>query len=194
MNTPNILKETCEGTACIPIQDALFRRREIYCVGEIDAETANSIIIQLHFLSLEDPTGEITLYINSPGGEADSGLAIYDTMQTIPAPVRTVCMGTAASMAAVLFAAGTKREMLEHSRIMIHDPLIPGGMGGSALKIDQTAKNIMRLREIQAEILARHTGHTVQEVYAKTATDSYFDAQEAVSWGLADSIIKGDQK
>ena len=119
------------------------------------------------------------MYINSPGGEADSGLAVYDTMQSIPAPVRTVCMGTAASMAAVLFAAGTKREMLEHSRIMIHDPLIPGGMGGSALKIDQTAKNIMRLREIQAEILARHTGHTVQEVYDKTATDSYFDAQEA---------------
>ena len=190
MNIPNIIKETCEGTVCVPIRDELFRRREIYCTGEIDAESANSIIVQLHFLSLEDPTGEITLYINSPGGEASSGLAVYDTMQNIPAPVRTICMGTAASMAAVLFAAGKQREMLEHSRIMIHDPLIPGGMGGSALKIDQTARNIMRLREVQAEILARHTGHTVEEIYTKTATDSYFDAGEAVSWGLADSIIK----
>ena len=191
MTTPNIIRETCEGTACIPIRDALFRRREIYCTGEIDAETANSIIIQLHFLALENPSGEITMYVTSPGGEADSGLAIYDTMQAVPCPVRTVCIGMAASMAAVLFTAGTKREILPHARIMIHDPLISGGIGGSALKIDQTARNIMRLRKVQAEILAKHTGHTVQEVYAKTATDSYFDAGEAVSWGLADSIIKG---
>lgn len=191
MTTPNIIRETCEGTACIPIRDALFRRREIYCTGEIDAETANSIIIQLHFLALENPSGEITMYVTSPGGEADSGLAIYDTMQAVPCPVRTVCIGMAASMAAVLFTAGTKREILPHARIMIHDPLISGGIGGSALKIDQTARNIMRLRKVQAEILAKHTGHTVQEVYAKTANDSYFDAGEAVSWGLADSIIKG---
>ena len=191
MTTPNILKETCEGTACIPIRDELFRRREIYCTGEIDAETANSIIVQLHFLSMEDPRGGITIYINSPGGEAASGLAIYDTMQTISAPIRTVCMGTAASMAAVLFAAGEQREMLEHSRIMIHDPLILGGVGGSALKIDQAAKDIMRLREVQAEILAKHTGHTIEEIYAKTATDSYFDAGQAVAWGLADLILTG---
>ena len=191
MTTPNIIRETCEGTACIPIQDALFRRREIYCTGEIDAETANSIIVQLHFLSLENPGEEITMYINSPGGEISSGLAIYDTMQAVPCPVHTVCIGMAASMAAVLFAAGNQRGILPHARIMIHDPLISGGVGGSALKIDQTARNIMRLREVQAKILAKHTGHTVQEVYAKTANDSYFDAGEAVSWGLADSIIKG---
>ncbi len=192
MTTPNIMKETCEGTVCVPIQDVLFRSREIYCTGEIDAEAANSIIVQLHFLSMEDHRAGITMYINSPGGEADSGLAIYDTMMTISAPIRTVCVGMAASMAAVLFAAGEQREMLEHSRIMIHDPLIAGsGVQGSALKIDQTARNIMRLRGIQAEILAKHTGHTVEEIYAKTATDSYFDAEEAVAWGLADSISKG---
>lgn len=192
MTTPNIIRETCEGTACIPIRDALFQRREIYCTGEIDSETANSIIVQLHFLSLKNPGEEITMYINSPGGEISSGLAVYDTMQAIACPVRTICVGMAASMAAVLFTAGTKREILPHARIMIHDPLISGGIGGSALKIDQTARNIMRLRKVQAKILAKHTGHTVQEVYAKTATDSYFDAGEAVSWGLADHVIKGD--
>lgn len=191
MTTPNIIRETCEGTACILIRDELFRRREIYCTGEIDAETANSIIVQMHFLALEAPEEEITLYINSPGGEISSGLAIYDTMQAVPCPVHTVCIGMAASMAAVLFTAGSKREIFPHARIMIHDPLISGGVGGSALKIDQTARNIMRLRKVQAKILAKHTGHTVQEVYAKTANDSYFDAGEAVSWGLADSIIKG---
>ena len=189
MITPNIIKETCEGTACISIQDALFQRREIYCTGEIDAETANSIIVQLHFLALENSSEEITLYINSPGGEISSGLAMYDTMQAVSCPVRTVCAGTAASMAAVLFASGAKREILPHARIMIHDPLISGGIGGSALRIDSIAKDLMQTRQVVGEILAKHTGHTLEEVLEKTATDCYFSASEAVAWGLADSII-----
>ena len=189
MTTPNIIKETCEGTACIPIQDLLFRRREIQCTGEIDSEAANSIIVQLHYLSIEDPGKEITLFINSPGGEVSSGLAVYDTMQAVSCPVRTVCAGTAASMAAILFAAGDKRDILPHARIMIHDPLVPGGIGGSALRINSIAKDLMQTRETVGRILARHTGHDLEEILDKTATDCYFDAGEAVTWGLADRII-----
>lgn len=189
MITPNIIKETCEGTACIPIQDELFRHREIYCTGEIDSETANSIIVQLHFLALEDPGEEITLYINSPGGEVSSGLAVYDAMQAVSCPVRTVCIGIAASMAAILFAAGRKREILPHSRVLIHDPLIPGGVGGSALKINSVAKDLMQTRETVGKILARHTGRSLDEVLEKTATDCYFSAPEAVAWGLADRVV-----
>ena len=188
MITPNITKETCEGTACIPIQDALFRRREIYCTGEIDAETANSIIVQLHFLSIEDPTGEITLYINSPGGEVSSGLAMYDAMQAVSCPVKTVCVGMAASMAAVLFCSGAKREILPHARILVHDPVISGSIGGSALKLDSVAKDLMQTRETMGRILAKHTGHSLEDVLSKTATNSYFNASEAVAWGLADHV------
>lgn len=189
MITPNIIRETCEGTACVPIQDALFRRREIYCTGEIDSESANGIIVQLHFLALEDPEKEITLYINSPGGEVSSGLAVYDAMQAVSCPVKTVCIGMAASMAALLFAAGARREMLPHGRVLIHDPLIPGNLAGSALKIDSVAKDLMQTRETVGRILAEHTGHSLDEVLEKTATDCYFSAPEAVAWGLADCII-----
>lgn len=189
MITPNIIRETCEGTACIPLRDMLFQRREIYCTGEIDTQTANSIIVQLHFLALEDPEKEITLYINSPGGEVSSGLAVYDAMQAVSCPVKTVCIGMAASMAALLFAAGHKREMLPHSRLMIHDPLIPGNLAGSALKIDSVARDLMQTRETVGRILAKHTGHSLDEVLEKTATDCYFSASEAVAWGLADCII-----
>lgn len=128
------------------------------------------------------------LYIDSPGGEVGSGLALYDVMQAIQCPIRTVC-ANAASMAAILFAAGSQREILPHARIMIHDPLIAGGLGGSALQIDSIAQDLMKTRAITAEILARHTGHTIAEVYAKTATDTYFDATAAVAWGLADRIV-----
>jgi ATP-dependent Clp protease protease subunit len=190
MITPNITKETCEGTACIPIQDALFRRREIYCTGEIDTESANSIIVQLHYLALEDPGKEITIYINSPGGEVSSGLAMYDAMQAVSCPVKTVCVGMAASMAAVLFASGAKREILPHARILIHDPVISGSIGGSALKLDSVAKDLMQTRETMGRILAKHTGHSLEDVLSKTATNSYFNASEAVAWGLADRAIE----
>lgn len=189
MITPNIIKETCEGTACIPLQDELFRRREIYCTGEIDSETANSMIVQLHFLALENSDEEITLYINSPGGEVSSGLAVYDAMQAVSCPVRTVCIGIAASMAAILFTAGQTREILPHGRVLIHDPLIAGGVGGSALKINSVAKDLMQTRETVGRILAEHTGRSLEEVLEKTATDCYFSAPEAVAWGLADRVI-----
>lgn len=186
---PHIIKETSEGLNRIPVQDLLFQNREIQCVGEITPVSVESMILQLRYLQQEDAEKEITMYINSPGGEVDSGLALYDVMRAIRCPIRTVCTGTAASMAAILFLSGNQRDMLPHSKVMIHDPLIPGGVGGSALKLDSIAKNIMQTRQTIAEIIADNTGKSLDEVLVKTASDSYFDAKEAVEWGLADRII-----
>lgn len=185
---PNIIKETSEGLNCIPIQDALFQHREIICIDEITAASAAALILQLRYLQREAPEQEITLYIDSPGGETNSGLAVYDTMQSISCPIRTVCTGMAASMAAVLFAAGDKRYILPHSEVMIHDPLTTG-TSGSALKLDAEAARLMRTRQTIAEIISRHTGRSIDEVLAKTADDSWFSAEQAVEWGLADRVI-----
>lgn len=185
---PCIVKETAEGATRIPIQDLLFQRRSIELVGDVTSDSVNALILQLRYLQLENAGKEITLYINSSGGEVSSGLALYDVMKSLSCPIRTVCMGTAASMAALLFIASSQREMLPHSRLMIHDPLIPGGVGGSALKLESIAKDLMRTRGITANIIAAHSGHTLEEVYEKTAADSYFSAEEAVAWGLADRI------
>lgn len=186
---PNIIRETSEGLNQIPIQDILFQRREVECIGEITEDSVAALILQLRYLHREAPEQEITMYINSPGGEVSSGLALYDVMKAIQCPIRTVCVGTAASMAAILFLSGDKRDMLAHSKIMIHDPLIPGGIGGSALKVDAVARNLMQTRQTIANIISRHTGKSLEDVLAKTASDSYFDAEQAVEWGLADRII-----
>ena len=118
-----------------------------------------------------------------------SGLALYDVMQVISAPIRTVCVGMAASMASILFSAGNKREILPHAAVMIHDPLISGGVGGSALRVQSISNDLMRTRTLIAEILAKNTGHTVEEIYEKTANDTYFYGEDAVEYGLADSVI-----
>ena len=186
---PNIIRETSEGLNQIPIQDILFQRREVECIGEITEDSVAALIIQLRSLHREAPEQEITMYINSPGGEVSSGLALYDVMKAIQCPIRTVCVGTAASMAAILFLSGDKRDMLAHSKVMIHDPLIPGGIGGSALKVDAVARNLMQTRQTIADIISRHTGKSMEDVLAKTASDSYFGAEQAVKWGLADRII-----
>ena len=186
---PSLIRETSEGFSRCAIQDEMFQRREIECVGEITEESVYSLILQLRYLASENPDAAITMFINSPGGSVTSGLALYDVMQAIRCPVRTVCTGIAASMAALLFISGSSREMLPHARVMVHAPLIPGGIGGTALKIDALAKDLMQVRETTAAIIAAHTGRSLDEVYAKTATDSYFNAGEAVAWGLADRII-----
>ena len=189
LSTPCIIRETCEGTVRIPIQDEMYQCREIQCNGEINKESVYSMVLQLRYLQSQDDTKEITIYINSPGGSVSDGLALIDTMAALRCPIRTVCMGTAASMAALIFASGNSRDIMPHARVMIHDPLIPGGVGGSALKLDAIAKDLMRTREITAQILADCTGHTLEEVYTKTAQDTYFTAEEALEWGLADRII-----
>lgn len=186
---PNIIKENAKGFLYCSIQDEMFRKREIECSGEINSEKVNALISQLRYLYEQNATAEITLYINSPGGQVTSGLALYDFMQAMPCPIRTVCIGTAASMGAVLFAAGDKREMFPHSRIMIHDPLILNGIGGSALSVKSISDDLMRTRDIIAMILAKHTKKPIEEILEVTAKDSYFYADEAVKFGLADTII-----
>lgn len=186
---PHIIKESSDGTTYCPIQDELFNtRRSIEVVGEITRESVYSLILQLRYLQQADPEKEITMYINSPGGSVSDGLALYDVMAGISCPIRTVCVGMAASMGALLFAAGNKRDMLPHATVMIHDPLTTG-ISGSALSVNQASMRLMEIREITASILADHTGHTLEEVYEKTRQDSYFNAQEAVDWHLADRII-----
>ena len=189
MNIPAVIERTSEGIQRCEIQDVMLQRREIDCVGEINRESVNAIILQLRYLQSLDNAKEITIFVNSPGGSIDDGLALIDVMAALRCPIRTVCVGLAASMGALLFASGDKRDILPHGRVMIHDPLIAGGVGGSALKLDAVARDLMKARETIAQILSDRTGHTIEEVYEKTAADTYFDAQEALEWGLADRII-----
>lgn len=186
--TPRIIKESSSGFSAYAIQDEMFEQREVFCVGNIDAEHVNSLIAQLLYLERTDSKAEITMYFNSPGGEVASGLALYDVMQGISSPIRTVCVGAAASMAAVLFIAGDQREMMPHGKIMIHDPLL-ANFGGSAIKIKDTADEIMKTRNDIAKIIAKHSGLSLRNVLKKTAKDSYFSAKDSVKFGLADAVI-----
>ena len=188
-DTPRILRETSEGIHSFDIVDEMLEDREIELVGEIDAGAVNSVIRQLRHLQKADPNGEVTLLINSPGGEVPSGLALYDVMRAVSCPIRTVCLGMAASMAALLFVAGDQRDMLPHSQVMIHDPLVAGGIGGSALSVKAHSDRLMRTREIAASIIAEHTGKTIEEVYEATMHDTFFEAPDAVEFGLADRVI-----
>lgn len=187
---PTIIRETSEGTARIPIADIMFQRREIWLTGEITSEVADAVIAQILHLDAEDPDAEITLYIDSPGGSVTAGLSIYDVMQAVSADIHTVCVGTAASMAAVLFAAGDRREILRHGEVMIHDPLVSGGISGSALTVQDKSDRLMAKRKVLSGILAEHTGKSVKQIYKVTAKDTYFGAEEAVEFGLADSIVE----
>lgn len=187
--TPSIIKETSSGLFTYDIRDDMFQAREVECLGEINAESVNALIRQIRFLARQDPGAEITLYVSSLGGEVSSGLALLDVMKAVQCPIRTVCVGTAASMGAVIFAAGSRRQMLPHAQLMIHDPLISQSAGGSALKLKGLCESIMRTRETLGGLLAQATGRPIEEIYEKTAEDTWFDAQEAVDFGLADEII-----
>ena len=189
-NEARIIRESSYGYHLIPIQDEMLSHREVELVGEVDADSANALIRQLRYLQREDPGAWVTLYINSPGGSVDSGMALYDVMQAVSCPIRTVCVGLAASMAALLFMSGAERGMLPHSRLMIHDPLIVQ-TGGSALKLKAVSDDLMETRQIIARVIAEHSGKSMDEVLAKTASDSYFRAEEAIEFGLADQIITG---
>ena len=180
-NEASIIKESTYGYHLIHIQDEMLSHREVELVGEVTPDSVNALVRQLRYLQRQDPEGEITLYINSPGGSVDSGMALYDVMQA-------VCVGLAASMAALLFISGTRRDMLPHSRLMIHDPLILQ-TGGSALKLKAVSDDLMETRQIIAKVIADHSGKSMEEVLAKTATDSYFRAEESVEFGLADRVI-----
>ncbi|WP_419013000.1 ClpP family protease [Dysosmobacter sp.] len=186
---PTIIRETSEGMARIPIADVMLQRREIWLTGEITSELADAVIAQILHLDAEASGEEITLYIDSPGGSVTAGLAIYDVMQAVSAQIRTVCIGTAASMAAVLFAAGDRREILMHGEVMIHDPLVSGGISGSALAVQDKSDRLMAKRKVLCGILAQHAGKTIKQIYKVTAKDSWYGAEEAVAFGLADTVI-----
>ena len=193
VNEARIIKESSRGYDLIPIRDEMLSHREVELAGEVDADSVNALIRELRYLQRQDPEGEITMYINSPGGGVDSGLALYDVMQTVSCPIRTVCVGLAASMAALLFISGSRRDMLPHSRLMIHDPLIVQ-TGGSALRLKAVSDDLMETRQITARVIAEHSGRSLEEILEKTATDSFFRAEEAVACGLADNIITSFEK
>lgn len=186
---PQIIRETAAGLNYLDIRDEMLGNRELELMTSVDAGSCGVVIRGLLHLQRQDPKAPITFYINSPGGEVQSGLALYDVMQAVSCPIRTVCLGMAASMGALLFIAGDQREILPHSRVMIHDPLIGSGAGGSALSVKARADDLMRIRDITAGIIAQHSGMTIDRVFELTASDTYFEAEEAVEAGLADRIV-----
>jgi len=190
---PMVVEQTNRGERAFDIYSRLLKDRIIFIGGPIDDHVANLIIAQLLFLESEDPDKDIHLYINSPGGVVYSGLAIYDTMQYIKADVSTICVGMAASMAALLLAAGAhgKRFALPNSRIMIHQPL--GGAQGQASQIEIQAKEILLLKTKANKILQHHTGQPLERIEQDTDRDYYMSAQSAVDYGLIDGVLTKNQ-
>jgi ATP-dependent Clp protease protease subunit len=188
---PQVVETTPRGERSWDIFSRLLNDRIVFLGTEINDDVANIIIAQLLYLESEDPDKEITLYINSPGGSITAGLAIYDTMQYVRAPVATLCIGLAASMAAWILAAGTKglRRALPNSRVMIHQPL--GGVRGQATDIEIHAQEILFIRERMNKILSRHTGQPVEKIKHDTERDKYLSAEDALGYGIIDSVIAG---
>ena len=191
MLVPIVVEQTGRGERSYDIYSRLLKDRIVFLAGEINDDIASLVTAQLLFLEAEDPEREINMYINSPGGSVTSGLAIYDTMQFVKPQVSTLCVGQAASMGAVLLAAGTKgrRHALPHSRILIHQ--VSGGFEGNASDIEIHAREALRLREILNEILAHHTGQNVKKIEKDTDRDNFMSAAQAVEYGLIDEVIAG---
>jgi len=190
---PIVVEQSGRGERSYDIYSRLLKDRIIFLGGAIDDQISNLIIAQLLFLESEDPEKDIHLYVNSPGGVVTAGMAIYDTMQYIKAPVSTICVGQAASMGAVLLAAGEKgkRYSLPNSRIMIHQPL--GGFQGQASDISIHAKEILRLREELNGVLAHHTGKDIETIALDTERDFFMGAAQAKEYGLVDEIVSRDK-
>ena len=187
---PMVVEDSGRGERAYDIYSRLLKDRIIFLGGAIEDHMANLIIAQLLFLESEDPDRDIHLYVNSPGGVVTAGMAIYDTIQYLKAPVSTICVGQAASMGAVLLAAGApgKRFALPHSRIMIHQPL--GGFQGQATDINIHAQEILRMRDTLNQVLARHTGQKLEKIAADTERDFFMDSENARSYGIIDSIVE----
>jgi ATP-dependent Clp protease protease subunit len=189
---PMVIEQSHRGERAYDIYSRLLKDRIIFLGGGIDDDTANLVIAQLLFLEAEDPDKDIYLYVNSPGGSVTSGLAIYDTMQYVRPDIATLCMGMAASMAAVLLAAGAKgkRVALPNARIMIHQPWT-GGIQGPATDIDIQAREILKARERINEILAQHSGRSLEQITRDTDRDYYLSGEQARQYGLVDSVEAG---
>ncbi|MDA8100199.1 MAG: ATP-dependent Clp endopeptidase proteolytic subunit ClpP [Nitrospiraceae bacterium] len=186
---PMVIEQTSRGERAYDIYSRLLKDRIIFLGTAIDDVVANTVIAQLLFLDAEDPDKDIYLYLNSPGGVVTAGLAIYDTMNYLKSPVSTICIGQAASMGALLLAAGTKgkRFSLPHSRIMIHQPI--GGFQGQATDIEIHAKEILKLKDTLNQILAKHTGQSLDKIAADTERDFFMSGADALSYGLIDEVI-----
>jgi len=186
---PMVVEQSSRGERAYDIYSRLLKDRIVFLGTAINDDVANLVIAQFLFLEAEDPDKEINFYINSMGGMVTAGMAIYDTMQYIKSPVATLCMGQAASMGALLLAAGTpgKRFALPHARILIHQPL--GGFQGQATDVDIQAREILRLREELNEIMAQHTGQPIDQINRDTERDFYMSGEQAKNYGLIDDVI-----
>ncbi len=187
---PIVVEQTSLGERSYDIYSRLLKDRVIFLTGPVEDHMANLIVAQMLFLESDNPDKDIHLYINSPGGSVSAGLSIYDTMQFIQPAVSTMCVGHAASMGAVLLAGGApgKRFVLPHSRLMIHQP--SGGAQGQASDIEIQANEIVRIRKILNDLLARHTGQDVEIIARDTERDNFMNAQQAVEYGLVDKVIE----
>jgi ATP-dependent Clp protease protease subunit len=186
---PMVVEQTARGERAYDIYSRLLKERVIFVVGPVEDHMANLIVAQLLFLESENPDKDIALYINSPGGVVTAGLSIYDTMQFIKPDVSTICLGQAASMGAILLAGGAKgkRYSLPHSRVMIHQPL--GGFQGQATDIDIHAREILATRQRLNQILANHTGQSMERIAQDTDRDNFMSGEVAVAYGLIDKVL-----
>ncbi len=187
---PMVVEQTARGERAYDIYSRLLKERIVFIVGAIDDHVANVVVAQLLFLESENPEKDISIYINSPGGAVTSGLAIYDTMQFVRAPVSTICVGQAASMGALLLAGGEKgkRYILPHSRVMIHQPW--GGFQGQVTDIDIHAREMKLLRDQLNAILSRHTGRPIDEIARDTERDNFMGTEEAIAYGIVDAALQ----
>jgi ATP-dependent Clp protease protease subunit len=186
---PMVVEQTARGERAYDIYSRLLKERVVFVVGPIEDYMANLVVAQLLFLESENPDKDVSIYINSPGGSVSAGLAIYDTMQFIKPDIATLCVGQAASMGAVLLAGGAKgkRYCLPHSRIMIHQPL--GGFQGQATDVEIHAREILKVRERLNQLLAKHTGQSVEKISVDTERDNFMGGEESVAYGLIDKVL-----
>lgn len=189
---PYVVEQTSRGERSYDIFSRLLNDRIIMLSDQVNDATASLVVAQLLYLESQDPEKDISLYINSPGGSITSGMAIYDTMQYIKCDVSTICIGMAASMGAFLLAAGTKgkRFALPNSEIMIHQPLISGGLSGQCTDIKIHSDHLVRIRQRMNEMLAANTGKSLEQVQLDTERDNYMTAQEAMEYGIIDKVIE----
>lgn len=190
---PTVIEQTPRGERAYDIWSRLLKDRIVFLGDAINDQIANSVLAQLLFLESEDPQKDIIMYINSPGGVVNSGLAIYDAMQYVKCDVSTVCVGMCASMAAVLLSAGAKgkRYILPHSRVMLHQP--HGGARGQATDIEIATKEMLKMKEMNHGILARHTGQPIEKIKLDLERDFYLGALEAIEYGVVDKVVERHQ-
>ena len=187
---PMVVEQTGRGERSYDIYSRLLKARVIFLVGPVNDASANLVVAQMLFLEAENPDQDIHLYINSPGGSVTAGMSVYDTMNFIKPDVSTLCLGQAASMGAMLLTAGAKgkRFALPHSRVMIHQPLISGGLGGQASDIEIHARELLKMKATLNELLAKHSGQPLEKIERDTDRDNFMSAEEAAAYGLIDHV------